>query len=127
MLQIENARGLSNYHSGNIGALEVVHKTQVPNLFVMTTGPLPPNPVELLSSMKLLSVLTQCEEHFAHVIVDGPPVLGIADSIVLSNQVDNAVFVVESGRTRKGHAKAALKRLHQVGVHPIGVILTKID
>ena len=60
-------------------------------------------------------------------IVDGPPVLGIADSIVLCNQVDNSVFVIESGRTRKGHAKAALKRLHQAGVHPLGVILTKID
>jgi succinoglycan biosynthesis transport protein ExoP len=104
-----------------------VHKTEIPNLFVMTTGPLPPNPVELLSGMKMVSLLEQAEEHFAHVIVDGPPVLGIADSIVLSNQVENAVFVVESGRTRKGHAKAALKRLQQAGVRPLGVILTKID
>ena len=127
MLGIENVRGLSNYLSSNMGPLEAIHRTQVPNLFVMTTGPLPPNPVELLSSMKLLSLLSQCEEHFAHVIVDGPPVLGIADAIVLCNQVDNSVFVVESGKTRKGHAKASLKRLHQAGVHPLGVILTKID
>ena len=62
-----------------------------------------------------------------HVIVDGPPVLGIADAIVLCNQVDNSVFVIESGKTRKGQAKAALKRLQQAGVHPLGVILTKID
>lgn len=127
LLGIDNERGLSNYLSSNMGPLEAVHRTQVPNLFVMTTGPLPPNPVELLSSMKLLALLSQCEEHFAHVIVDGPPVLGIADAIVLCNQVDNSVFVVESGKTRKGHAKAALKRLHQAGVHPLGVILTKID
>jgi polysaccharide biosynthesis transport protein len=127
LLGIENSRGLSNYLSSNMGPLEAVHRTQIPNLFVMTTGPLPPNPVELLSSMKLLALLSQCEEHFAHVIVDGPPVLGIADAIVLCNQVDNSVFVIESGRTRKGQAKAALKRLHQAGVHPLGVILTKID
>jgi succinoglycan biosynthesis transport protein ExoP len=127
LLQVDNSRGLSNYLSGHVGVLEVVHKTQIPNLYVMTTGPLPPNPVELLSSMKLLTLLSQCEEHFSHVIVDGPPVLGIADAIVLCNQVDNSVFVVESGKTRKGHAKAALKRLHQAGVHPLGVILTKID
>ncbi len=127
MLNLGNSRGLSNYLSSSIGVLEVVQRTDIPNLFVMTTGPLPPNPVELLSSMKLLTLLSQCEEHFAHVIVDGPPVLGIADSIVLGNQVDNAVFVIESGRTRKGHAKAALKRLQQAGVHPLGVILTKID
>lgn len=127
LLGIENARGLSNYLSSNMGPLEAIHRTEIPNLFVMTTGPLPPNPVELLSSMKLLTLLSQCEEHFAHVIVDGPPVLGIADAIVLCNQVDNSVFVVESGKTRKGHAKAALKRLMQAGVHPLGVVLTKID
>jgi polysaccharide biosynthesis transport protein len=127
LLKIENSRGLSNYLSSNTTVLQMVQKTQIPNLYVMTTGPLPPNPVELLSGMKMVTLLAQAEEHFAHVIVDGPPVLGIADSIVLSNQVENAVFVVESGRTRKGHAKAALKRLQQAGVHPLGVILTKID
>jgi len=127
LLKIDNARGLSNYLSGNVRPMEVIHKTDIPNLFVMTTGPLPPNPVELLSSMKLLNLLTQCEEQFAHVIVEGPPVIGIADEIVICNQVENSVFVVESGKTRKGHAKAALKRLQQAGVHPLGVILTKID
>lgn len=127
MLKLENTRGLSNYLSSNSTVLQMVQKTNIPNLFVMTTGPLPPNPVELLSGTKMPTLLQQAEEHFAHVIVDGPPVLGIADSIVLTNQVDNAVFVVESGRTRKGHAKAALKRLQQAGVHPLGVILTKID
>ena len=127
LLGIDNERGLSNYLSGRFGVMELVRKTEIPNLYALTTGPLPPNPVELLSSMKLLTLLSQCEEHFAHVVVDAPPVLGIADSIVLSNQVDNTIFVIESGRTRKGHAKAALKRLQQAGVHPLGVILTKID
>jgi capsular exopolysaccharide synthesis family protein len=127
LLQIDNDRGLSNFLAGDVGIMEVIHRTEIPGLFVMTTGPLPPNPVELLSSSKMMAMLEQAEEHFAHVVVDGPPVLGIADAIVLANQVENAVFVIESGRTRKGHAKAALKRLYQAGVHPIGVILTKID
>ncbi len=126
-LGVDNSRGLSNYLAGSVAPLEVVHRTEVPNLFVMTTGPLPPNPVELLSSMKMLNLLSQCEERFAHVIVDAPPVIGIADAIVLCNQVENSVFVIESGKTRKGHAKAALRRLQQAGVHPLGVILTKID
>ena len=127
LLQIDNDRGLSNFLASDVGIMEVIHRTEIPGLFVMTTGPLPPNPVELVSSDKMAHMLEQAEEHFAHVVVDGPPVLGIADAIVLANQVENAVFVIESGRTRKGHAKAALKRLYQAGVHPIGVILTKID
>jgi len=127
LLQTDNERGLSNYLSGNAGVMELIHRTEIPGLFVMTTGPLPPNPVELIASTKMLTMLEQADEHFAHVVVDGPPVLGIADAIVLTNQIENTVFVIESGRTRKGHAKAALKRLYQAGVHPIGVILTKID
>jgi len=127
LLQVDNERGLSNYLSGNAGVMELIHRTEIPGLFVMTTGPLPPNPVELIASTKMLTMLEQADEHFAHVVVDGPPVLGIADAIVLTNQIENTVFVIESGRTRKGHAKAALKRLYQAGVHPIGVILTKID
>ena len=127
LLGVENSRGLTNCLSGDVKPFEVIRTTAIPNLFVMTSGPLPPNPVELLSSMKLLAMLTQCEEHFAHIVVDGPPVLGLADAIVLCNQVDNSIFVVESGKTRKGHAKSALKRLQQAGVHPLGVVLTKMD
>lgn len=127
ILGVENSHGLSNYLAGDVKALTLVHGTKVPNLFVLTTGPLPPNPVELLSGPKLLSLLSECEGHFAHIVVDGPPVLGLSDAIVLCNQVDNSVFVIESGKTRKGHAKAALRRLQQAGVNPIGVILTKLD
>jgi succinoglycan biosynthesis transport protein ExoP len=127
ILGLDNTAGLSNYLTGSIEPSEVIRETEIPNLYVMTTGPLPPNPVELLSSIKLLNLLSQCEEDYAHVVLDGPPVIGIADAIVLCNQVENSVFVIESGRTRRGHAKAALKRLQQAGVHPLGVILTKID
>ncbi|MBL0141407.1 MAG: polysaccharide biosynthesis tyrosine autokinase [Betaproteobacteria bacterium] len=127
ILDVANSRGLSNYLSGSFKPLEVIRSTQIPNLFVMTSGPLPPNPVELLSSPKLLTLLSECEEHFAHIVVDGPPVLGISDAIVLCNQVDNSIFVIESGKTRKGFARSALKRLQQSGVHPLGVVLTKVD
>jgi len=127
IMGIENSRGLSNYLAGDIKPFEVIRSTKIPNFFVMTTGPLPPNPVELLASSKLLTLLSKCEEHFAHIVIDGPPVLGISDAIVLCNQVDNSVFVIESGKTRKGHARSALKRLQQSGVQPLGVVLTKVD
>jgi capsular exopolysaccharide synthesis family protein len=127
ILGVENSRGLSNYLAGDAKALQLVRHTAVPNLFVMTTGPLPPNPVELLSGPKLLTLLSECEAHFAHIVLDAPPVLGLSDAIVLCNQVDNSVFVIESGKTRKGHARSALRRLQQSGVNPLGVVLTKVD
>jgi capsular exopolysaccharide synthesis family protein len=127
ILGVDNSRGLSNYLAGAHKPFEMIRSTSIPNLFVMTTGPLPPNPVELLSGAKFLRLISQCEEHFSHVVVDGPPVLGLSDAIVLCNQMDNSIFVIESGKTRKGHAKAALKRLQQSGVSPLGVVLTKVD
>src|SRR5262249_1445987 len=126
-LTVDNSRGLSNYLSSDVSALGVVRTTDVPNLFVIPAGPMPPNPVELLSGPKLLSLLGQLGDRFGQIIVDAPPVLGLADSIVLGDQVGAVLFVVASGSTRKAHARAALKRLRQANVHPLGSIMTKLD
>jgi len=126
-LGVDNSRGLSNYLSSDVPALGVVRPTEVPNLFVIPAGPMPPNPVELLSGPKFLTLLGQLGGRFSPVIVDSPPVLGLADSIVLGDQVGSVLFVVSSGTTRKAHARAALKRLRQANVEPLGAIMTKLD
>ena len=108
-------------------ALGVVRTTSVPNLYVIPAGPLPPNPVELLSGPKLLGLLDELGQRFPNILLDAPPVLGIADALVLGNQVGNVLFVVAAGDTRKAHAKSALKRLRQAGVVPIGALMTKLD
>ena len=105
-LGIDNTRGLSNYLSSDVPALGVVRTTPIPNLFVIPAGPLPPNPVELLSGPKLARLLRELGERFPQIIVDAPPVLGIADAIVLGNQVGSVLFVVASGR----HAQGARER-----------------
>jgi polysaccharide biosynthesis transport protein len=126
-LNVDNSRGLSNFLSSEMPPLAVVHTTSVRNLFVITSGPYPPNPVELLSGPKMMLLLAQLGRRFSHVIVDAPPVMGIADAIVLGNQVGAVLFVVSAGTTRKVHARAALKRLRQSGVEPIGVVMTKVN
>jgi capsular exopolysaccharide synthesis family protein len=126
-LELDNSRGLSNYLSSDLSALGVVRTTTIPNLYVIPAGPLPPNPVELLSGPKLLGLLSELGQRFAHTIMDAPPVLGIADALVLGNHVGSVLFVVAAGGTRKAHAKAALKRLRQAGVVPIGALMTKLD
>lgn len=126
-LGIDNTRGLSNYLSSDMPALGVVRLTPIPNLYVIPAGPLPPNPVELLSGPKLRGMLRELGERFPHVILDGPPVLGIADALVLGNQVGAVLFVVAAAGTRKAHAKAALKRLRQASVVPLGAVMTKLD
>jgi len=127
MLGLDNSRGLSNYLSGDIPALGVVRITSIPNLYVIPAGPLPPNPVELLSGPKMVGLLAELEHRFPSIVLDSPPVLGLADALVLGNQVGAMMFVVAAGSTRKAHMRAALKRLRQASVAPIGAVMTKVD
>jgi polysaccharide biosynthesis transport protein len=122
----DHALGLSNLLSSETDPIAVTRKTEFPNLYFVSSGPLPPNPAELLSSPQLVKLLSRDANHFDHIIVDAPPVMGIADAVILCKHVDASLFVVECARTRKGGIRNALRRLHLAGVHPIGAVLTKL-
>lgn len=125
MLGIPNELGLSNLLSADSRGETLIQPTVVPNLSVLTAGPSPPNPVDLLMGPKLLALLDKTAMvGISHVIVDGPPILGIADSIVLSNQIQDTLFIVRSGTTRKANIRDALRRLRLSGLTPRGTVLT---
>jgi len=126
LLGISNDFGLSNLLSSDGRSEKMIQPTDVPNLSVLTAGPVPPNPVDLLMGPKLLTLLNVTATlGIEYVIVDAPPILGIADSIVLGNQLQNILFVVQASRTRKSHIKNALRRLRLAGLAPRGVVLTQ--
>ena len=125
MLNMPNELGLSNLLSDDARGETFIQPTVVPNLSVLTAGPTPPNPVDLLMGPKLMALLDKAADvGISHVIVDGPPVLGIADSIVLGNQIQDMLFIVRAGRTRKANIRDALRRLRLAGVMPRGAVLT---
>lgn len=119
--------GLSNLLAGGCGFSDAVQATDDERLQVILAGPLPPNPAELLSGSKLISLLTVGSERFDHVIVDGPPVLGLADAPILANAVDGTLLVVTSAKTKISAAQSALKRLLAARARIIGGLLTKYD
>lgn len=119
--------GLSNLLSGSSTLANAVQDTEDEHLKVMLAGPLPPNPAELLSGSKFISMLTIAAERFDHVVIDGPPVLGLADALVLANSVESTMLVVTSGKTKINTAQAALKRLLAARARVIGAVLTKYD
>lgn len=126
LLEMPNEYGLSNLLSSDSRGEKMIMKTAVPNLSVLTAGPVPPNPVDLLMGPKLLLLLNVAATlGIEYVVVDAPPLLGIADSIVLGNQLQNILFVVQASRTRKSHIKNALRRLRLAGLMPRGVVLTQ--
>ena len=96
-------------------------------LKVILAGPQPPNPAELLSGSKLVSMLTVACERYDQVIIDGPPVLGLADSPILANVVEGTLLVITSGKTRIATAQQALKRLLVARARIVGALLTKYD
>lgn len=126
LLGIPNDFGLSNLLSSDNRGDKMITPTAIPNLSVLTAGPIPPNPVDLLTGPKLLLLLNITSAlGIDHVIVDAPPMLGLADSVVLGNQLQNVLFVVQASSTRKAHIKNALRRLRQAGLVPRGVVLTQ--
>ena len=126
-LELPNSLGLTNYLAGDAKPVEITQATEVPGLFAITSGPLPPNPAELVSSTKMVSLLSLAAEKFDHVVIDGPPVLGLADAPLLGSIAEATVLVVEAGNTRRDFARGAIKRLRSTRTHLLGGILTKMQ
>ncbi|MDY6922407.1 MAG: polysaccharide biosynthesis tyrosine autokinase [Pseudomonadota bacterium] len=124
---VDNERGMSNLLSGSSDLQSVVQRTRQDNLFFIPCGPLPPNPAELWGSDRLRQFLAEARESFDHVVVDGPPVLGFADSPLLAATVGGVLFVLESRGTRRGQAKGALRRLQVGRARLLGAVLTKFN
>jgi non-specific protein-tyrosine kinase len=100
--------------------------TTVPNLRVMTTGPIPPNPAELLSSARMHEMIELLKGEADVVLFDTPPVLAVADTSILARQVDGSLLVVASGETRRDMVTQAMQSLKSVGVSPLGAVLNKL-
>lgn len=119
--------GLSNLLSGNGKLTDFMLDTETPNLSLLMAGKIPPNPAELLSGDAIIRLIGEAAKQFDHVIVDGPPVLGLADAPLLSRAVEATVVVIESGRTAAPQAKHAVDRLLAVRARVVGAVLTKFD
>ena len=102
-----------------------VVETQHQNLWLLPSGPLPPNPADLLSTGRIRKIVAEAKESFDLVIIDGPPSLGLADAPLLAAAAGSALFVVESGKTRTRAAIEALNRLEVTGARILGAALTK--
>ena len=127
MLQMDAEKGLSHYLAGEAKPSEVSHPAGLPNLFVIPAGPLPPNPGELLASARMVDLLALATEKFDRVIIDSPPVLGLADALILSNLAQHTVMVVAAGKTSRAHLLASLKRLRGARANLLGGLLTMLD
>ncbi|MGB4336862.1 MAG: polysaccharide biosynthesis tyrosine autokinase [Chromatiaceae bacterium] len=127
LFDVPNNLGLSNHLVSDIQPAEIALATDVEGMYVITSGQLPPNPVELLSSQKMSDLLHLAAERFDYVFVDSPPILGLADAPLLSAIVGATLFVLEPGKTRKIALRDSMKRLQGSHAHVVGAVLQKMD
>jgi succinoglycan biosynthesis transport protein ExoP len=120
--------GLSTLISG-VDKIEdvVVPSTQVPNLWILPAGPIPPQPVELLGSTVMKDHITRWRNEFDHIIIDTPPCLSVTDAVVLSPEADRVILVARSGKTSKPALRRACDLLLQVNARVMGIVLNALD
>ena len=127
MFEISNTNGLTNILLSNKGFPECVHCTDIKNLHVLTCGPIPPNPSEILSSNKMKQFINDLKEEYDYIFIDTPPIGVVTDAGIISNYSDGCVFVVGSKQCDVEMAKLAKQRLDGVGANIIGAVLNKFE
>lgn len=119
-------RGLSNCFAEDLPLKEVIQADVFPNLDVVTSGPVPPNPAELLGSKKMKALLQEAAEAYDYVFLDMPPVLAVTDAALMSSRVDGTVIILGSGDIGPDEGKQAKELLEKVHANILGVILNKV-
>ncbi|MDX6710870.1 MAG: polysaccharide biosynthesis transport protein [Blastocatellia bacterium] len=124
---LPNLRGVTNFLSGESdldSATQTYERLQ--NLKIMTSGPVPPNPAELLGSDEMRRLLALLGERFSHIIIDSPPAISFTDASILSTLVDGVMLVVHGGRSSRAVVRRAKQQLLDVGAHIFGVVLNNV-
>lgn len=125
----ENTRpeGLSNVLAGHAKLADVITSSELDNLDVVTSGPMPPNPAELLGSQLMRDLLDEAKASYDRVVLDGPPCLLVSDALIIATRVDAAVMVARAVQGTKGTLKRAREQLQRSGARVIGAVLNGVE
>ncbi len=123
----DNAKGLSDLLKGELTLEEVLNSSDVEGLSYITSGPIPPNPSELLHHPTCKALIATLRERYDRIIFDSPPVGAVSDPLVLSRSVDGALLILMMGKTRREQLRRALEQLVTVGAPLMGCVLNNID
>lgn len=123
-LELLGSVGLSTVLSGGAPLDDVMQTTKFPRLTALTSGPIPPNPSELLGSLAARNLLSELRERFDYVIIDSAPILAVTDGAILAADADGVLMVVRSGETKRDQLAHAIGILNDVGATLLGAVLT---
>lgn len=127
MLGEKNENGLSNYLAGEDDLDKLIHSESVYGFDAMSAGPIPPNAAELLSSARMSELVAKLAETYDTVIIDAPPVLGLADIPLLADSVEGVIYTIEAGGVKLRGIQAAIQRVRSSHAQIFGGIVTKVQ
>jgi polysaccharide biosynthesis transport protein len=123
----DNLKGLGPALVGEIGPEAAIRQTPIPLLSILTSGPIPPNPAELLGSQRMRELIGELGRKFDRIIIDSPPLVPVTDATLLSTLCDGVVLVVKQSRTTKHLTMEARKRLAEAKAKLLGVVLNDVN
>jgi succinoglycan biosynthesis transport protein ExoP len=125
-----NAEGLSTILSSEMEDKEILDIIQYDNdskLNLLPSGPIPPNPAELVGSEQMVALMKKMQNHFTHVVVDSPPIASFTDGVLVASMVDGVILVVHSGKSSRQVVRRSRQLLQDIGVKVFGVVLNKVN
>lgn len=123
---LDNAQGLTNVLVQQVDPVAIAQPGPVPGLSILPSGPVPPNPADLLGSEQMRSLWERIYREFDYVIADSPPVLSVTDAALLSSQVDGVLLVIRTARTRIETLQEAKAQLERANARIVGVVLNRV-
>jgi capsular exopolysaccharide synthesis family protein len=128
IIGVSNRRGISElFVQPKIYLNGTLQETEIPGLLAVTSGPLPPNPAELLGSEKMFDILRMVREKADLVVIDSPPITAVTDAVVLAPRVDGVLLIVKPGTTKLVACKHAIQQLNRIGANILGVVLNDVQ
>lgn len=124
---IEKEKGLSNVLINEIKFEEAVSATAIPNLFLLNSGDIPPNPAELAASQQMKALLRKAREAYDYVIIDSPPIIAVTDALILSTEADGVILTVFSGAVNKNEVLKSVSLLENVKAKVLGVLINGLN
>ena len=125
VFELPNKRGLTSVLTKDVELEEAVLNSVYPRLTVLTSGPLPPNPTELLGSTQMFELVEELRQQYDYVLLDTPALLSVADAAVVTPIADGVIWVVSQGQTRRGDVEAVRRQLFNVGAKSVDVVINR--
>jgi len=126
IFKARNIAGLSGYLTGKVSLEEAIQKTSIENIWLLPSGPIPPNSAELLNSTRMKELMEEVKERFDVVLLDTPPVLAVVDAVIISSIVDSTVCIIQAGKTIRKPFLHSVEELRRAKTKIMGVLFNEV-